>query len=103
MKPEITPVQLDSKRIGLFLRTLNDAEFIYLRHTTEFVDSLKRLMRDNPEMTKPEICNKFNVSPKRYHDFTTGCYNYDLLHVAILNAWGVQTFCKKQAESQKPK
>jgi hypothetical protein len=79
-------VTLNSRKVGLFLKGINEAERVYLGHTLNFSNNLLSLIRDF-KLSKKQVCDKFEISPKKYNNFICGNQNYDLKDMARLNAW----------------
>ena len=89
---------IDTKKVGKFLKSLNESEFMYMRHCADLSASLRKLVRDG--MSKEEFCKKFYISPKKYKDFLLGNCNYDLKAVACLEAVFNEIALKKMQEHQ---
>lgn len=73
-------------KIGKFLKSLNEAELIYLGHTLDFRNSIEQLIRKS-NISKEDFCQKFHIPLTKYKDFVSGNFNYSTMHLATLNAW----------------
>lgn len=93
-------MQIATKKIGVFLKSLTDAEYIYMRHCMEFRDLLKGLI-DRYKLDKATICDKFNVAPEDYESYIKGDYNYSVHDMAVLNHLSV-ILRKEEIEENPP-
>jgi len=78
-------VKIDNKKVGQFLKSINEAERIYLVHTLNLSSSINRLI-NKFNLSKEEVCSKFDIELKKYNDFICGNYEYDLKIMAKTNA-----------------
>lgn len=82
-------ITINTKKIGSFLKSINEAERIYLGHTFNLSNSILRLIKKF-DLTKKEVCEKYGIKPKKYNDFICGNWNYDLKIMAKTNAWFIE-------------
>lgn len=82
-------ITINTKKIGSFLKSLNEAERGYLGHTFNLSNSIKRLIVKF-NLTKKEVCEKYDIKPNHYNDFICGNWNYDLKAMAKTNAWFIE-------------
>jgi len=78
-------ITINTKKVGLFLKNLNEAERIYLGHIFNLSNSIRRLIKKF-ELTKKDVCTHYEIKPNRYNDFISGNWNYDLKIMAKTNA-----------------
>lgn len=78
-------IDINTKKVGSFLKGLNEAERIYLGHTFNLSNSIKQLIKKF-ELTKKDVCTHYEIKPNRYNDFISGNWNYDLRIMAKTNA-----------------
>lgn len=86
-----------TKEIGRFLKSLDTAERIYLDHCFRISNSIRNIVNE----TRPQkdvFCAKFKIPLKRYDDFLSGNYDYDLYHTAVLNALWMEIETEKLAK-----
>lgn len=77
--------KIDTKKVGLFLRNVNPAEYNFLQLCMQIRNSIETLSQRH-ELSKKEICNRLKIKPAKHNDFIKGCYNYKLTDTAELNA-----------------
>lgn len=82
-------IKINTKKVGLFLKDLNEAERIYLGHVFNLSNSIMRLIKKF-DLTKKEVCEKYEIKPNKYNDFICGNWNYDLKIMAKTNAWFIE-------------
>jgi hypothetical protein len=81
---------INTIKIGEFLKNLSKAEFIYLQHSIEFVKSLD-MMTLRHKITKAQVMEKFKLkTDHEYENFTKGNMEYSLRDLARLNAFYVE-------------
>lgn len=78
-------IEINTKKVGSFLKGLNEAERIYLGHVFNLSNSIQRLIKKF-ELTKKDVCTHYEIKPNRYNDFISGNWNYDLRIMAKTNA-----------------
>ena len=104
MDNSTTPIEIDTTKIGAFLKSLNDAEYRYMGYCMEILDSINGLIHEF-NLDKDFICARFKISVDSYEDFITGTFDYSLREMAILNALFMELkieALKKQAPIQVP-
>lgn len=78
-------MEIDTKKkIGAFLKSINDAEYLYLRHCMEMRNGIKNLIKRH-NLSKKDFCERFKTTPAKYNDYTNGNYNYSLMDMVCLN------------------
>lgn len=82
-------MNVNSKKIGSFLKSLNEAEFIYMGHCMGMRDTINRLIKKH-KVSKADFCLKFKIKPGQYNDFVKGNRNYSAMDMATLNAFYVE-------------
>ena len=90
-------ITINTKKVGSFLKSINEAERIYLGHTFNLSNSIQRLIKKF-DITKKEVCEKYEIKPNKYNDFVCGNWNYDLKIMAKTNAWFVELESKALEE-----
>lgn len=91
-------MKLDTKKIRLFLKSMEGAELIYLRYTMTIRQNLESLISEHL-LTKDKICERFKIKPSQYNNFVKGDYNYTLEHLAMINAAFVELESEKIKEN----
>jgi len=89
IKTKKKSISINNKKVGQFLKSINEAERIYLVHTLNLSSSINRLI-DKFNLSKEEVCSKFGIELKKYNDFVCGNYMYDLRIMSITNAWFIE-------------
>ena len=77
-------MEIDIKKIGAFLKSLNEAEFIYIEHAIDFAVSLRRMIRRH-DLSKADVCLLLDISLKKYNDYICGNFNYSMRDSSRLN------------------
>lgn len=91
-------MKIDTKRIGLFLKSMDGAEYRYLCLSMQFRASLESLIKEH-NLSKEEICQRFKIKLAKYNDYVKGNYNYSLIDMASLNASHMELGIKKLEEN----
>lgn len=78
-------MKMDIKKVGAFLKQLTDEEYVYMQHCMGMRDHITRLIKEH-NLTKEDICERFQIKPAQYKDFVKGNRNYDVRDLARLNA-----------------
>ena len=78
-------MKINIKKVGLFLKSLTEAERLYLDGCFSMSKSIQSLIRKHG-LSKVEVCTRFQIKSRKYDDFVTGNYNYDCNDMANLNA-----------------
>ncbi len=89
-------MKIDTKKVGLFLKQINGAEYIYLEHCIGVRNGINSLIKRH-NLSKQDVCERFKIKPARYNDYVKGNYNYSIVDMACLNA----TFMELEAEKLK--
>ena len=87
-------MKIESKKIGRFIKSLNDAEFIYLKHTVDISEAIRHLIKRH-KLSKAQVCEFFKTTPNKYNDIVKGNFNYSLHEIACLNVAQVTLETKK--------
>ncbi len=82
-------VKINTKKVGLFLKDINEAERIYLGHVFNLSNSILRLIKKF-DLTKKQVCEKYGIKPSKYNDFICGNWNYDLREMSLTNCWFIE-------------
>lgn len=90
-------MKIDTKKIGTFLKSLEDVEYIYLKHVVGIRSSIQELI-NNFNLSKEDVCIRFKIQKNKYNDFVKGNYSYSLMDVAHLNAAFNELMEKKKKE-----
>lgn len=77
-------MEIDTNKIGSFLKSINDIEYLYLGNVMGVRDGIQILVEKH-HLTREEICARFKISPSQYDDFVKGNYNYSISDIACLN------------------
>jgi hypothetical protein len=77
-------MKIKSVQIGEFLKSLNEAEYQFLKLTMNVVEGIKTL-REDYRVTKEVICKEFDIKEDAYENFIKGNYAYAISHIATLN------------------
>jgi len=91
-------MKMDIKKVGNFLKNLEESEYQYMLHSINMRNSLQRLIRDF-NLTKEDVCKKFEIKPAQYNDFVKGNRNYTISDMAILNAYYMELEAEKLKET----
>lgn len=89
--------EINTKRIGSFLKETNGADYLYLEHCMTIRNSIQNLIKRH-ELSKKDFCQMFKISGRRYNDYTLGNYNYSVHDMAKLNAAFMELEIEKLAE-----
>lgn len=79
-------ININTKKVGGFLKSLTEAERIYLGHTFNLSNNIRKLIKKF-NLTKQQVCEKYGIKLNKYNDFVSGNCNYDLSAMARTNAW----------------
>ena len=93
-------MNVDDKKIGKFLKSLNKAELIYMKHCMDLTESINRVI-DDYDLSKEYVCEAFQISTRKYNDFVSGNFEYTMRHMATLNALFMEHEQKKLQEQLK--
>lgn len=89
-------LRIDVRKIGTFLKSIDGAEYMFMRHCMGMRDSIQNLIKRH-ELTKADFCQRFKIKPAKYQDYIMGNYNYSVHDMACLNA----AFMELEAEKLK--
>lgn len=89
---------LDIKKVGRFIKSLSDTEYIYLGASMSMRDHIQKLLKLS-NASKEEFCKKFEINPAKYNDFIKGNYNYDCKDMAVVNAWFMEIEMERLKEN----
>lgn len=78
-------MKIDTKKIGNFIKSLNDVEYRYLELTMQFIGGLQSLV-EKYKLSKEEVCERFHIAFEKYDDYVSGNFNYSLADLSCLNA-----------------
>ncbi len=90
-------MKIETKKIKMFLKSLPEADYLYLGHVMEMRDAINNLINRH-NLTPEDICQRFKISTRKYGDFIVGNYEYSLMDMARLNASFVELETKKLEE-----
>jgi hypothetical protein len=91
-------MKIDSKKVGLFLKSINEAEYIFMQHCMQMRDNINTLIKRH-NLSKEEFCQRFRIKPAKYNDYIKGNYNYSIMDIACLNAAFIELESKKLEEN----
>ena len=74
----------DTKKIGKFLKGLNEVEYRYLELCMHVVSGIKLLFKRH-ELTKKRFIELFGINDRDYNNYIGGNYNYKISDMAKLN------------------
>ena len=77
-------MKIKSVQIGEFLKSLNSAEYEYLKISMNVRDGIESLIEDY-NMSKEDICKSFDIKEDGYLNFISGNYAYAISHMATIN------------------
>jgi hypothetical protein len=78
-------MKINTKKIGVILKALDGADYIYLEHCMNMRKGINNLIKRH-NLSKNDVCERFKITPKNYEDFIKGNYNYSINDIACLNA-----------------
>ena len=87
---------INTKKITAFLRTLNEAEILYLQHCLDFAEKVRHMIRKH-NLSKEQLCKLLHIKESQYNDYVKGARNFDLNDFANLNL----AFVKLESEKLK--
>lgn len=87
-------MSIDTKKVGLFLKYITDAEYLYLQHCIDIRNAANNLINRH-NLSKEEFCKLLEIKPSKYTDFITGNYNYSVHDMACINAAFMELEAKK--------
>ena len=78
-------LRIDVKKIGSLIKSVDGAEYLYMRQCMGMRDSIQNLIKRH-ELKKADFCKRFKIKPVKYKDYIMGNYNYSVHDMACLNA-----------------
>lgn len=78
-------MEIDTEKIGAFLKSMDGAEYTYLQHCMEMRSGISSLIKRH-NLSKEDVCERFKIEPEIYDDYIKGNYNYSIMDMARLNA-----------------
>ena len=78
-------ISINTKKIGTFLKSITEAEYIYMGHCMGMRDSIEKLIKRH-KISKADFCKRFHIKPSGYNDFVKGNRNYTAMDMARLNS-----------------
>lgn len=78
-------MKIDTKKIGLFLKSMDGAEYLYMQQSMEIRNSIERLIK-RYNLSKQDVCQRFKIKPLQYNNYVKGNYNYSVMDMARINA-----------------
>lgn len=78
-------MEIDTEKIGAFLKSMDGAEYTYLQHCMEMRSGICSLIKRH-NLSKEDVCERFKIEPEIYDDYIKGNYNYSIMDMARLNA-----------------
>ena len=91
-------MEIDTEKIGSFLKSLDGAEYTYLQHCMEMRSGISSLIKRH-NLSKEDVCERFKIEPEIYEDYVKGNYNYSIMDMARLNAVFMALEVKKLEEN----
>lgn len=91
-------MKIDTKKIGIFLKSIDGAEYIYMQHCIDMRNGINNLIK-RYDLTKEDVCRRFRIKPTKYNDYLKGNYNYSLKDMACVNAAFMELESEKLKDS----
>jgi hypothetical protein len=88
--------KIRTSKIKSFLKSVTNAEYIYLNHCIEMRNAITNLIKTH-NLTPEDICIRFSIKTEQYENFISGAYNYSIMDMAALNV----AFVELESESLK--
>lgn len=92
-------LQIDTKKIGKLLKSIDGAEYIYMRHCMDMRDNFQKLIKRS-NLSRLEFCSLFKIKPEKYRDYIMGNCVYSTYDMAKLNAAYLELETKKLKENE---
>ena len=77
-------MDINTKKIHQFLKTINEVEYNYLKYAIDISYSIRGLIRSF-NLTKEFVCNNFQIPIRKYNDFINGSYEYSMNDMSTLD------------------
>jgi hypothetical protein len=90
-------IKIDAKKIGAILKSLDGAEYLFMKHCMVMRDNINVLIEKHG-LTKEDVCEKFRINPSEYNNYLKGNYNYSVKDMACLDATFMELESKKLKE-----
>ena len=90
---------MDTKKIGVFMKSLDDAEFIYLDYVVGFRKALNSLKLKS-KLDNAEFANRLGVPVKKLDNFMKGDYKYTLMEISAMNYLAKQVAIEAASETE---
>lgn len=91
-------MNIDTKKIGQFLESIGDAEFLYLQHSVNMRLNLQHMI-DKDKLTLDQVSERFGLSKRETVKFTKGNRNYSIEDMGKLNSWFIKLESSKLEEA----
>ena len=78
-------MNINTKQIGKFLKSLNGAEYEYLKISINIRNGITSAI-EKYDLSKEEVCSRFKIKEKDYENFVKGNFVYAISHMATLNS-----------------
>jgi len=78
-------MKINTKKIGVILKSLDVADYIYLEQCMKMRNGINNLIKRH-NLSKNDVCERFKITPLKYNDLIKGNYNYSISDIACLNA-----------------
>lgn len=91
-------MEIDTEKIGAFLKSMDGAEYTYLQHCMEMRNGISSLIKRH-NLSKEDVCERFKIELEIYDDYVKGNYNYSIMDMARLNATFMELEAKKLEEN----
>ena len=90
-------MKIDTKKVGKFLKSVNDAEYLYMERCMSMRNGITNLIKRH-NLSKQDFCKRFKIKSAKYNDYITGNHNYSVKDMACLNAAFLELEAKKLEE-----
>lgn len=95
-KKKVEKIKINTRKIGVFLKSLSKAEWHYLQNTIHIAMSIQKMI-NYFGLTKEDFCKGVGINTRQYNDYICGRINYDLMFVARLEVFN-KTLLKLEAD-----
>ena len=93
-------IVIDSKKVGSFLKSMKEADYIYMKHCIQMRDNIETFIRETG-ISKEDFAERLNIPIKKYNDFVLGNWNYSIRSMSILNAMFIEVQMEKLKKMEK--
>ena len=87
-------IAIDSQKVGSFLKSIKEADYIYMKHCIQMRDNIETFIRETG-ISKEDFAERLNIPIKKYNDFVLGNWNYSIRSMSILNAMFIEVQMEK--------